>query len=96
MLNRESLALNAGTDYSPEGVGYGAGDYVIVIDKNHPFYGQAAKIIGVQRSIYDVLRVPGSPDFHSENLHILIVDQCRDRNRTEVIIQRDKVKKIEK
>ena len=95
MLTRESQALNAGTDYFPEETEYDIGDYVIIIDKNHPFHGEAARIIGIQRSVYDILQAPGSPGFHDENLHAVIVDRCQDVHQTELILSVKQVKKLE-
>ena len=97
MLNRESYALNSGTDYFPEETEYNPGDYVIITDKNHSHHGRAARIIGIQRDIFETEIAEGSPDFFdmSKNLHVVMVAGPYYTPRIEMIISTKKVKKLE-
>lgn len=91
------VSLNAGTNYFPEPAKYEVGDYVLIIDKKHPFYGQAARIIGIQQDLFQTESVGGSPALPvwGRNLYAILVEPQRV-SLTELILRPKRVKKIEK
>ena len=62
-------------------------DYVIITDKRHPFYGEAAKIFGIQMDIV-------YPEEVAE-LHAFLVSHPYWVPRSELIFTIDQVTKLE-
>ncbi len=63
------------------------GDYVIIIAKHHPFYGEAAKIIGIQADIFYPERVI--------EYHASLVSHPYWVPRSELIFTTEQVTKLE-
>ncbi len=64
------------------------GDYVIITDRRHPFYGEAARIFGVQLNLFD-------SDYIWE-LHAHLVSHPYWVPRAELIFTADQVTKLER